>query len=104
MKTVYNTLFGQLWDEQTETVDEDEMLERREEYDADLPERSAVPDLRGRYTGQQIGIRGCRIWPRPRHGESKKGIYHGKPLEDDVWGAPGWHYRPDVEVQEREKD
>ncbi len=38
MKTVYNTLFGQLWDEQTETVDEDEMLERREEYDADLPE------------------------------------------------------------------
>lgn len=85
MKTVYNTLFGQLWDEQTETVDEDEMLERREEYDADLPEgvlclTCGVDTQDNRLEYEVVGYgRDRETWG------IEKGFIMGKPLEDDVW-------------------
>ena len=85
MKTVYNTLFGQLWDEQTETVDEDEMLERREEYDADLPEgvlclTCGVDTQDNRLEYEVVGYgRDRETWG------IEKGFIIGKPLEDDVW-------------------
>lgn len=85
MKTVYNTLFGQLWDEQTETVDEDEMLERREEYDAELPEgvlclTCGVDTQDNRLEYEVVGYgRDRETWG------IEKGFIMGKPLEDDVW-------------------
>ena len=38
LKTVYNTLFGQLWEERGDTADVDELAEAREEYPAELPD------------------------------------------------------------------
>jgi ribosomal protein L9 len=38
LKTVYNTLFGQLWEERGEVQSEGELADRREDYDADLPD------------------------------------------------------------------
>ncbi|MCI5996111.1 MAG: phage terminase large subunit family protein [Blautia sp.] len=38
LKVVCNTLLGELWEDRTDIVDDDEMLARREEYTAELPE------------------------------------------------------------------
>ncbi len=38
LKTVYNTLFGELWDDKYQVGGADELLKRREEYEADLPD------------------------------------------------------------------
>lgn len=38
LQTVYNTLLGELWENRGDLQDEDEMLKRRELYDAELPD------------------------------------------------------------------
>ncbi len=38
LKVVCNTLLGELWEDRTAVVDDDEMLGRRERYDAELPD------------------------------------------------------------------
>ena len=38
LKVVFNTLLGELWEDRGDLEDEDTMLARREEYDAELPE------------------------------------------------------------------
>ena len=38
LRTVYNTLFGQLWEDRSCETDEEQLLARRELYHADLPE------------------------------------------------------------------
>ena len=38
MQVVYNTLFGELWEDRGGLEDEDSYMARREEYDAELPE------------------------------------------------------------------
>ena len=38
LKVVCNTLLGELWEDRTAVVDDDEMLGRREHYDAELPD------------------------------------------------------------------
>jgi phage terminase large subunit GpA-like protein len=38
LQVVYNTMFGQLWEQRGDIVEEDSLLARREEYAADLPD------------------------------------------------------------------
>lgn len=38
LKTVFNTLLGQLWEERSDAADVDELTEDREEYQAELPD------------------------------------------------------------------
>ena len=38
LKTVYNTLFGELWDDKYSVGGKDELMKRREEYEAELPD------------------------------------------------------------------
>lgn len=38
LKTVFNTLLGQLWEERGDVADVDELADGREEYDAELPD------------------------------------------------------------------
>ena len=38
LQVVYNTAFGELWEDRGDIMDEDELLARRELYDAELPE------------------------------------------------------------------
>lgn len=85
MKTVYNTLFGKLWEEQGEIMDEDDLLARREEYKADLPDgvlciTCGVDTQDDRLEYEVVGYgmeRNC--WG------IEKGFIYGKPSEEEVW-------------------
>lgn len=85
LKTVYNTLFGELWEDRGDLEDEDEMLARREPYDADLPEgvlclTCGVDTQDNRLEYEVVG--------HGRFGENwgiEKGYIMGKPSEKDVW-------------------
>lgn len=85
MKTVYNTLFGQLWEEQGEAMDEDELMGRREEYDAELPYgvlclTCGVDTQDDRLEYEVVGYGMNR-----ENWGIEKGYIMGKPLEADVW-------------------
>ena len=43
MQVVYNTCFGELWEDRGDLEDEDSLMARREEYPAELPEGVLVP-------------------------------------------------------------
>lgn len=85
MKTVYNTLLGRLWDEQQIIIDEDDLMKRREEYDAELPEgvlclTCGVDTQDDRLEYEVVGYGMDRqSWG------IEKGFIYGKPSEDDVW-------------------
>lgn len=85
LKTVYNTLFGELWEDRGDLEDEDEMLARREEYEADLPDgvlclTCGVDTQDNRLEYEVVGY--------GQFGENwgiEKGYIIGKPSENDVW-------------------
>lgn len=85
LKTVYNTLFGKLWNEQLETMDEDDFLKRREEYKAELPDgvlclTCGVDTQDDRLEYEVVG------YGMEKHNWGiDKGIIYGKPSEDNVW-------------------
>lgn len=85
LKVVFNTLLGELWEDRGDLADEDEMLARRENYEAELPEGVLaltcgvdVQDNRLEYEVVGFGM----------FGESwgiKKGYIMGRPDSDEVW-------------------
>lgn len=85
LKTVYNTLFGELWEDRGDLEDEDEMLARREKYEADLPDgvlclTCGVDTQDNRLEYEVVG--------HGQYGENwgiEKGYIMGKPSENDVW-------------------
>ncbi len=85
MKTVYNTIFGQLWNEQQIIIDEDDLMKRREEYDAELPEgvlclTCGVDTQDDRLEYEVVGYGMDRqSWG------IEKGIIFGKPSDEEVW-------------------
>ncbi len=85
MKTVYNTLFGKLWDEQHIIMDADDLMQRREAYEAELPEgvlclTCGVDTQDDRLEYEVVGYGMDRqSWG------IEKGFIYGKPSDDDVW-------------------
>ena len=92
LKVVYNTLFGQLWEDRGDLEDEDTMLARREEYGLspskvpiDLPEgvlvlTCGVDTQDNRLEYEVVG--------HGQYGETwgiKKGIIMGRPDTQEVW-------------------
>lgn len=92
LKTVYNTLLGELWEDRGDLADEDEMLARREDYGTrpdgtpvELPEgvlvlTCGVDTQDDRLEYEVVG------WGH--YGESwgiKKGVIMGDPNDDEVW-------------------
>lgn len=87
LQVVYNTKFGELWEDRGDLVDEETALGRREDYAAELPDGVLVltcgvdtQDDRLEYEvvghghfGEKWGI--------------KKGIIMGRPDTDEVWQA-----------------
>lgn len=85
MQVVYNTCFGKLWEDRGDLEDEDSLMSRREEYEAELPEGVLVlttgvdtQDDRMEYEivghghfGETWGIR--------------KGVIMGRPDSTEVW-------------------
>lgn len=85
LKTFYNTIIGELWEERGELESEDEMLARREEYDAEVPRGVLVltcgvdtQDDRLEYEVVGHGHMG-ETWG------IRKGFILGRPDKEDVW-------------------
>ena len=84
LKTVYNTLFGQLWEERA-TVDEDEIKSRAEEYDAELPDgvlclTCGVDTQDDRLEYEVVGYGYYE-----ENWGIEKGIIMGKPSDEETW-------------------
>lgn len=85
LKVVYNTLLGELWEDRGDLEDEDTMLARREEYDAELPKgvlvlTCGVDTQDNRLEYEVVG--------HGHYGETwgiKKGFIMGKPDTKEVW-------------------
>jgi Phage terminase large subunit (GpA). len=85
LKVVYNTLLGELWEDRGDIEDEDTMLARREEYDAELPDgvlvlTCGVDTQDNRLEYEVVG--------HGHYGETwgiKKGYIMGKPDTPEVW-------------------
>lgn len=85
LKTVFNTLLGELWEDRGDLEDEDAMLTRREVYDAELPDgvlclTCGVDTQDNRLEYEVVGF--------GRYGENwgiEKGIIMGKPDNEEVW-------------------
>lgn len=85
LKTVYNTLFGKLWEDRGDLEDEDGMMERREDYGAELPEgvlclTCGVDTQDNRLEYEVVGY--------GFHEENwgiEKGIIMGKPSDEETW-------------------
>lgn len=84
LKTVYNTLFGQLWEERS-SVDEEEIISRAEEYDAELPDgvlclTCGVDTQDDRLEYEVVGYGFFE-----ENWGIEKGIIMGRPSEEETW-------------------
>jgi len=87
MQVVYNTCFGQLWEDRGDTQDPDTLLGRREVYDAELPEgvlvlTAGVDTQDDRFEYEIVG--------HGHFGETwgiEKGIIMGSPDDPATWSS-----------------
>lgn len=87
LKTVYNTILGELWEDRNDGVDENDVMERLEDYpnDADLPDgvlalTCGVDTQDDRLEYEIVGFgRGRQSWG------IKYGVILGNPLDGHVW-------------------
>lgn len=85
MQVVYNTCFGELWEDRGDLQDEDSLMARREEYHAELPDgvlvlTAGVDTQDDRMEYEIIG--------HGHFGETwgiEKGIIMGRPDDDATW-------------------
>ena len=85
LKVVFNTLLGELWEDRGDLEDEDAMLSRREQYDAELPDDVLV--LTGGVDTQDNRLE-YEVVGHGLYGETwgiKKGIINGRPDTSEVW-------------------
>ena len=87
MQVVYNTRFGQLWENRGDTQDPESMLKRRETYDAELPEgvlvlTAGVDTQDDRFEYEIVG--------HGHFGETwgiEKGVIMGSPDDPATWDS-----------------
>ena len=85
LKVIYNTIFGELWEDRGDLEDEDAFLARREEYPAELPDgvlvlTCGVDTQDNRLEYEVVG--------HGHYGETwgiKKGFIMGRPDNPEVW-------------------
>lgn len=85
MQVVYNTCFGELWEDRGDLEDEDSLMARREEYPAELPEGVLV--LTAGVDTQDDRME-YEIVGHGHFGETwgiEKGIVMGRPDDPSVW-------------------
>lgn len=85
LQVVYNTQFGELWEERGDIASEDDVMARREVYEAEVPDgvlllTCGVDTQDDRLEYEVVGHR--------RYGETwgiKKGVILGRPDTEEVW-------------------
>jgi len=85
LQVVYNTRFGELWEDRGDTVSDDDMLSRREEYTAELPDgvlvvTAGVDTQDDRFEYELVG--------HGHFGETwgiEAGVVLGRPDDPEVW-------------------
>lgn len=85
LKTVFNTLLGELWEDRSGVVDEDTLLARREPYEAELPDgvlclTCGVDTQDNRLEYEVVGYGHFK-----ENWGIEKGIIMGKPDDDETW-------------------
>lgn len=85
LQVVYNTCFGELWENRGDLQDEDSLMSRREEYDAELPDGVLVLTMGVDTQDDRLEY---EVVGHGHFGETwgiKKGIIMGRPDDDAVW-------------------
>ncbi len=85
LKVVYNTVFGELWEERGDIEDEDVLIQRREEYAAELPEGVLVLTCGVDTQDDRIEY---EVVGHGHYGETwgiRKGFITGRPDTKEVW-------------------
>lgn len=87
LQVVFNTRFGKLWEDRGDLEDEDSVMARREEYEAELPK--GVLFLTAGFDTQDDRME-YEVVGHGHFGETwgiVKGIIMGRPDSDEVWQA-----------------
>ncbi len=85
LQVVYNTRFGELWEDRGDLEDEDSMMMRREEYEAELPEGVLVLTCGVDTQDDRLEF---EVVGHGHFGETwgiKKGIIMGRPDDNETW-------------------
>ena len=87
MQVVYNTCFGELWEDRGDLEDEDSLMARREEYSAELPDGVLVLTCGVDTQDDRLEF---EVVGHGHFGETwgiKKGIIMGRPDDKETWAA-----------------
>lgn len=87
MQVVYNTCFGELWEDRGDLQDEDSLMARREEYPAELPDGVLVLTCGVDTQDDRLEY---EVLGHGHFGETwgiKKGIIMGRPDDKETWKA-----------------
>jgi len=87
LRVVYNTCFGELWEDRGDIEDEDSLMARREEYPAELPEGVLVLTCGVDTQDDRLEF---EVVGHGHFGETwgiKKGIIMGRPDDEAVWAS-----------------
>ncbi len=87
MQVVYNTIFGKLWENRGDLEDEEGLLQRREEYLAELPEGVLVLTCGIDTQDDRLEYEVVGYGHFDESWGIEKGIIMGRPDSDEVWAA-----------------
>jgi len=85
LKVVYNTLFGELWEDRGGLANEDDYLARREEYTAELPDGVLVLTMGVDVQDDRLEYEIVGWGLRKENWGIRRGIILGRPDTPEVW-------------------
>ena len=85
LKVVYNTLFGELWEDRGGLANEDDYLARREEYKAELPEGVLVLTMGVDVQDDRLEYEVVGWGVRKENWGIRRGVILGRPDTPEVW-------------------
>lgn len=85
LKVVYNTLFGELWEDRGGLANEDDYMARREEYTAELPDGVLVLTMGVDVQDDRLEYEVIGWGLRKENWGIRRGIILGRPDTPEVW-------------------
>lgn len=85
LQVVYNTIFGELWENRGDLQDEDEFMARREEYKAELPEGVLVLTCGVDVQDDRLEYEVVGWGLRKENWGIRRGVLMGRPDDPETW-------------------